>query len=210
MREPYEKRFYWWELVALARRTLLVALIVFLATSRPVQLLAVVLATMAALFVHRELMPYRESHSAKSLISANYLELAVLGFHLFLASTLTVLEQPYGDGTASALTALVLIPSLALLSVVARKAWHRHHRASSSADCSQRSSIDSMLSVASASVPQRFASLDSRFRSSVSLSELKGSSKGSVLESPVLENAGGGEGEGHSQTMEGAEGQKQQ
>lgn len=105
LREPYEKRFYWWEIAILARRTVRVALIVFLATSRRAQLLAVILATFAALLVHREL---------GAVVSANYMELAVLSVHVALATVLGVLEQPYSDAT-------VVVPLLGVEGVAAAK-----------------------------------------------------------------------------------------
>jgi hypothetical protein len=51
--------------------------------------------------VHREL---------GAVVSANYMELAVLSVHVALATVLGVLEQPYSDAT-------VFVPSLALLGV---------------------------------------------------------------------------------------------
>jgi hypothetical protein len=87
----------------LARRTVRVALIVFLATSRRAQLLAVILATFAALLVHREL---------GAVVSANYMELAVLSVHVALATVLGVLEQPYSDAT-------VVVPLLGVEGVAA-------------------------------------------------------------------------------------------
>jgi hypothetical protein len=124
LRDPYEKRFYWWEVVALLRRTLLVALIVFLADSRRVQLIAVGLECLLALLVHRELMPYRPP-AARGDVNVNYVELAVLSFHLGLAVLLFGFEQPFSEQTATFLAVLVLIPSLALLTLVAVKAMRR-------------------------------------------------------------------------------------
>jgi hypothetical protein len=125
LREPYQRRFYWWELVVLARRTVLVALIVFLATSRRVQLLAVIFATMVALLVHHELNPYRAASDSGQRLSANYLELSVLSFHVCLAAVLMVLEQPYSKGTAAALATFVLVPTDLLIGVALWRVWTR-------------------------------------------------------------------------------------
>jgi hypothetical protein len=157
LREPYEKRFYWWEIVAIGRRTLIVALIAFLATNRRTQFVTVIFACIFALLVQLHASPFRER-------SSNALEAAVITYHLALAALLTVADQPYGVSTAAALGAVVFIPSLLLLLFVAVKAARRlSKRSAADNESPPPQSLGSMSTFSLASLlsasraPPRFA-----------------------------------------------------
>jgi hypothetical protein len=144
LREPYKPAFYWWELVGLARRTLIVAIVVFMAGDRAAQLLGVTLACLAALLLHNNALPYKEeappfAQSSDScgermarVLAPNRLELAVLCYHLVLAAALNLAARPYGPSTSSALAAAVFIPALLMMAAVALRVLRRLRAAGAS------------------------------------------------------------------------------
>ena len=107
MNESYVNRFYFWELIVVYRRVVLVALSVFLFGDRISKFAAMTMANAMILVFHVRFAPFYS-------VSDNLWEFFSLSIITLLSLVLPMLSEPYSDGSQAVIGCFVFFP-LAIL-----------------------------------------------------------------------------------------------